>query len=92
MMLWISKKVFHAWMWIGRVLLGFPYVVNFAPDDKFMAVVHSYSLEVAQKIKANWDIQDRYEALQLELKRAQDERDAAFGQVHEMEKNIEEPK
>lgn len=60
------------WLWYARKILGVPFIIayNPPPERKLFAITHSWSLEYAQKIKDNWDIQIRYARLEEALKRA----------------------
>lgn len=80
-------QLFNLWIAFGRYLVRIPFFTYWNQDNRVMAVIASWSLEYSQKVVRNWDLQDRYDALLSAYNKVKGERDAAFDQLHELEKN-----
>lgn len=71
----LYKVFFDFWLWYQKKIMHIPFRLDYNKDfpegRRLMAVTFSWDLEYIQAIKNNWDLQERYNKNELQLKRAE---------------------
>lgn len=71
----LYARLFQLWDWYAVKVLRIPFKLAYQPRDqnRLKAMTYSWDLMYVQQIKNNWDLQERYNHQELQLKRANDE-------------------